>query len=60
MVAAERCQDVGRRRSGVRRPPVTGHWCTCSRTWTETEHVYDWSVTELEETALYAMAEACA
>ncbi|MET8703322.1 HNH endonuclease family protein [Kitasatospora sp. NPDC004723] len=42
------------------RPPAIGYWCTYSRAWTDTKHVYGLSVTEPEKAALVEMLDTCA
>ncbi|MFF2951513.1 hypothetical protein ACFVVU_09255 [Kitasatospora sp. NPDC057965] len=42
------------------KPPATGYWCTYSRAWADTEHVYGLSVTAPEKSALNEMLDTCA
>ncbi|MFE7492166.1 DUF1524 domain-containing protein [Kitasatospora sp. NPDC057965] len=42
------------------RPPLRPYWCTCSRAWTDIQHLYGLSVAEPEKAALIEMLDTCA
>ena len=46
-------------RQDPRRLAPAGYWCTYSRAWTDTKHVYGLSVTEAEKTDLNSMLDTC-
>ncbi|MFD5085015.1 HNH endonuclease family protein [Kitasatospora sp. NPDC058406] len=58
-VSAASNRSKGDKTPDAWRPPTTGYWCTYSRAWTDTKHVYDLSVTEPEKAALNQMLDTC-
>ncbi|MEV0192257.1 HNH endonuclease family protein [Kitasatospora purpeofusca] len=59
-VSAASNRSKGDKTPDAWRPPATGYWCTYSRAWTDTKHVYGLSVTEPEKATLNAMLDTCA
>ncbi|MGY0466948.1 HNH endonuclease family protein (plasmid) [Kitasatospora sp. cg17-2] len=58
-VSAASNRSKGDKAPDAWRPPATGYWCTYSRAWTDTKHVYGLSVTEPEKAALTSMLGTC-
>ncbi|MER0240625.1 HNH endonuclease family protein [Streptomyces sp. HSW2009] len=59
-VSAASNRSKGDKSPDAWRPPATGYWCTYSRAWTDTKHVYDLSITASEKIALREMLDTCA
>ncbi|MFD9061403.1 HNH endonuclease family protein [Kitasatospora purpeofusca] len=59
-VSAASNRSKGDKSPDAWRPPAIGYWCTYSRAWTDTKHVYGLSVTEAEKTTLNQMLDTCA
>ncbi|MFE7560186.1 hypothetical protein [Kitasatospora sp. NPDC057500] len=59
-VSAASNRSKGDKSPDVWRPPAASYWCTYSRAWTDTKHVYGLSITTVEKTALNEMLDTCA
>ncbi|MFB7380219.1 hypothetical protein ACFC6U_19335 [Kitasatospora purpeofusca] len=59
-MSAAPSRSKGDKTSDAWRPPAIGYWCTYSRAWTDTKHLYGLSVTEPEKAALNSMLDTCA
>ncbi|MFF1909484.1 DUF1524 domain-containing protein [Kitasatospora sp. NPDC058218] len=58
-VSAASNRSKGDKTPDAWRPPAVGYWCTYSRAWTDTKHVYGLSVTDAEKTTLNTMLDTC-
>ncbi|MFE7560183.1 hypothetical protein [Kitasatospora sp. NPDC057500] len=59
-VSAASNRSKGDKTPDAWRPPAASYWCTYSRAWTDTEHLYGLSVTKPGKAALNEMLDTCA